>query len=130
MIRVLHKLPDTRETIQRVPLRTKGEQEQQLLNTEERDEEEPIELPNAGRCAMSCNATDEDWGKKWKVFFAAFGLSSFYSLLSYFIPVLQNIPVLSWFGFSSATRWYWTLTPCTCTSKNLSPQHCRMLAKA
>ncbi|KXS20618.1 OPT superfamily oligopeptide transporter [Gonapodya prolifera JEL478] len=41
----------------------------------------------------------------------SFLASSIYTILSYFVPVLYNAPVLSWIGIPSATRWGWWLTP-------------------
>ena len=54
---------------------------------------------------------EEDWGKKWRMLFICFGISSFYTLLAYFFPFLSHLPVFSWVGLPMVTAWQWTLTP-------------------
>ena len=50
--------------------------------------------------------------KKWWTLGATFTVSAVYVLLSYFIPVLKNIPFMDAFGAPEATAFYWILTPC------------------
>jgi uncharacterized oligopeptide transporter (OPT) family protein len=59
------------------------------------------------------NSKDEgekDWQRKWHIFKASFYLSSFYTLSSYFIPILYSLPIFNLF-FSQAAHWNWYLTP-------------------
>ncbi|KMU82692.1 oligonucleotide transporter [Coccidioides immitis H538.4] len=45
---------------------------------------------------------------KIRLLILAFGVSAFYTLLSYFVPIFRNLPV---FGFTLASKWLWTLNP-------------------
>uniref|UniRef100_A0A6B2L039 Uncharacterized protein n=1 Tax=Arcella intermedia TaxID=1963864 RepID=A0A6B2L039_9EUKA len=49
--------------------------------------------------------------KKWIVLAITFGVSSLYGILSYFFPVLRNIPIFSWWGWHEATLFSWVITP-------------------
>jgi OPT family oligopeptide transporter len=53
----------------------------------------------------------DDWEQRWRLLFITFGCSAAFALLSYFIPILLSVPLFSWFGFSAATEFGWTLTP-------------------
>ncbi|EEP82358.1 hypothetical protein UREG_07223 [Uncinocarpus reesii 1704] len=50
----------------------------------------------------------QDWKGKIRLLVFAFGISAFYTLLSYFIPLLRNLPI---FGLTLASKWLWTLNP-------------------
>ncbi|KAF3892479.1 Oligonucleotide transporter [Trichophyton interdigitale] len=49
-----------------------------------------------------------EWKAKIRMLLLAFGVSAIYTLLSYFAPVLRNLPV---FGLPLANQWLWTLNP-------------------
>ncbi|KAL8841877.1 MAG: hypothetical protein Q9170_000750 [Blastenia crenularia] len=49
-----------------------------------------------------------DWKAKIRLLTRAFGVSAFYTISSYFIPHLRDLPV---FGLSLAHNWLWTLNP-------------------
>ncbi|KIW07672.1 uncharacterized protein PV09_01612 [Verruconis gallopava] len=49
-----------------------------------------------------------DWKAKIRLLFISFGVSAFYTLISYFIPQIRDIPI---FGSSLASTWLWTLNP-------------------
>ncbi|KAF2626275.1 oligopeptide transporter-like protein [Macroventuria anomochaeta] len=49
-----------------------------------------------------------DWKAKIRLLGIAFAGSAFYTVLSYFIPQLHDIPI---FGLPLATNWLWTLNP-------------------
>jgi len=40
-----------------------------------------------------------------------FLFSSLYAFIGYFIPVLKNIPIFTYLGWSVATSYYWVITP-------------------
>lgn len=51
---------------------------------------------------------DDDWRAKIRLLVIAFGGSALYTVASYFIPQLHDIPI---FGLPLATKWLWTLNP-------------------
>ncbi|RMZ73780.1 oligopeptide transporter [Pyrenophora seminiperda CCB06] len=51
---------------------------------------------------------DGDWRSKIRLLLISFGASALYTLVSYFIPQLHDIPV---FGLPLAQNWLWTLNP-------------------
>jgi OPT family oligopeptide transporter len=51
---------------------------------------------------------DADWKAKIRLLIIAFAGSALYTVSSYFIPQLHDIPV---FGLPLATKWLWTLNP-------------------
>ncbi len=51
---------------------------------------------------------DEDWKAKIRLLLIAFSGSALYTVVSYFIPHLHDIPV---FGLTLASKWLWTLNP-------------------
>lgn len=52
-----------------------------------------------------------EWDRKWLVLYLTFAFSGGYVLIGYFIPVLLDMPVLSWVGFAVATEWGWSINP-------------------
>ncbi|KAG7004869.1 endothiapepsin [Physcia stellaris] len=57
--------------------------------------------------AMGNDHADE-WKAKIRQLIYAFALSALYTIFSYFIPQVHNIPI---FGLSLAQNWLWTLNP-------------------
>jgi OPT family oligopeptide transporter len=51
---------------------------------------------------------DGDWKSKIRLLIISFAASALYTVVSYFIPQLHDIPV---FGLPLATKWLWTLNP-------------------
>jgi len=51
---------------------------------------------------------DGDWRSKIRLLLISFGGSALYTVVSYFLPQLHDIPV---FGLSLAQNWLWTLNP-------------------
>ncbi|KAA8914568.1 OPT oligopeptide transporter protein-domain-containing protein [Sphaerosporella brunnea] len=49
-----------------------------------------------------------DWKKKTRVLFYSFVVSGIYTLISYFFPIIRNLPI---FGLPAASQWLWTLNP-------------------
>ncbi|KAL6235976.1 hypothetical protein BDW75DRAFT_126472 [Aspergillus navahoensis] len=50
----------------------------------------------------------KDWRSKMRLLVGAFGFSGAYTLLSYFVPQVREIPIL---GLPLAQNWLWTLNP-------------------
>jgi uncharacterized oligopeptide transporter (OPT) family protein len=48
---------------------------------------------------------------EWRVLFGSFCLSAAYTLTSHFLPILKNLPVMTWLGYPVATAWFWSLQP-------------------
>ncbi|KAL4977324.1 OPT oligopeptide transporter protein-domain-containing protein [Aspergillus desertorum] len=49
-----------------------------------------------------------DWTSKMRLLVGAFGVSGVYTLFSYFVPQVRDIPIL---GLPLAQNWLWTLNP-------------------
>ncbi|OKL63736.1 hypothetical protein UA08_00903 [Talaromyces atroroseus] len=49
-----------------------------------------------------------DWRSKIRLLIGAFAVSAFYTLFSYFVPQVRDLPI---FGPSLAQNWLWTLNP-------------------
>jgi len=52
--------------------------------------------------------SDGDWKDKIRLLLISFAGSALYTVVSYFIPQLHDIPIL---GLPLATKWLWTLNP-------------------
>tara|TARA_R110002003_G_scaffold70_12_gene6423 strand:- start:39734 stop:41734 length:2001 start_codon:yes stop_codon:yes gene_type:complete len=52
--------------------------------------------------------SDGDWKAKIRLLLISFAGSALYTVVSYFIPQLHDIPIL---GLPLATKWLWTLNP-------------------
>ncbi|KAL2844189.1 OPT oligopeptide transporter protein-domain-containing protein [Aspergillus pseudodeflectus] len=77
----------------RAPLLSRGSQER---------EAEP--QPNV----LDSNDTKKDWRSKMHLLVGAFVASGIYTLFSYFVPQVRDIPI---FGLTLAHDWLWTLNP-------------------
>ncbi|CAG7976475.1 unnamed protein product [Penicillium salamii] len=51
---------------------------------------------------------EQDWRSKMRLLIGAFAVSGLYTLFSYFVPLVRDIPL---FGMSMAHNWLWTLNP-------------------
>ncbi|KAK6342563.1 hypothetical protein TWF718_007965 [Orbilia javanica] len=49
-----------------------------------------------------------DWKFQTRILSIAFGVSAIYTLLTFFLPVLRNLPI---FGHQAAQTWLWALNP-------------------
>ncbi|KAJ5082392.1 hypothetical protein N7532_011435 [Penicillium argentinense] len=78
----------------RAPAQPHEEQEQDLLlkNTDTEDQTED----------------KEEWRSKMRLLIGAFVVSGVYTLFSYFVPLVRDIPL---FGVTLARSWLWTLNP-------------------
>ncbi|CAD6449218.1 89cb7fe3-2528-4e76-a20a-a56a1d264644 [Sclerotinia trifoliorum] len=53
-------------------------------------------------------AEGSSWKSKVKLLLVSFGISGFYTLATYFFPILRKLPI---FGTAIAQNWLWTLNP-------------------
>lgn len=53
-------------------------------------------------------ASDGEWKAKIRLLLISFAGSALYTVVSYFIPQLHDVPI---FGLPLATKWLWTLNP-------------------
>ncbi|KAF2403747.1 oligopeptide transporter-like protein [Trichodelitschia bisporula] len=61
-----------------------------------------VEEPDAG------DGNQADWRAKIKFLLSAFAGSALYTLVTYFVPQIRDVPI---FGMSLAQNWLWTLNP-------------------
>ncbi|RVD85198.1 uncharacterized protein DFL_003527 [Arthrobotrys flagrans] len=54
------------------------------------------------------SASDYDWRYQTRILSIAFGVSAIYTLSTFFLPVLRNLPI---FGHEAAQTWLWALNP-------------------
>ncbi|KAE8143324.1 OPT oligopeptide transporter protein-domain-containing protein [Aspergillus pseudotamarii] len=54
------------------------------------------------------SSDQKDWRSKMRLLVGAFAVSGIYTLFSYFVPQVRDIPI---FGLSLAQNWLWTLNP-------------------
>ncbi|OMP87759.1 putative oligopeptide transporter [Diplodia seriata] len=52
--------------------------------------------------------SQSDWRAKVRLLTIAFGVSAVYTVLTYFVPQLRDVPI---FGLHLASKWLWTLNP-------------------
>ncbi|OJD16654.1 hypothetical protein AJ78_03206 [Emergomyces pasteurianus Ep9510] len=91
--------------------RPRSPREEERVTLLARDEREDI--PHSiSRLALAEKDRRKDWKAKIRLLTYAFGISASYTLVSYFIPQLRDLPI---FGFPLASHWLWTL--------NLSPAY-------
>nr|XP_036584308.1 OPT oligopeptide transporter [Colletotrichum truncatum]KAF6793697.1 OPT oligopeptide transporter [Colletotrichum truncatum] len=69
-------------------------------NANSNTENSSLEDPESG--------TQKEWAENTRLLLICFGMSGFYTLCSYFLPSLRNIPI---FGTTAARIWLWTLNP-------------------
>ncbi|KAL5339871.1 OPT oligopeptide transporter protein-domain-containing protein [Aspergillus crustosus] len=80
------------------------EEDVQPLLAPESFEREPVIQQHA----VDTSEVKRDWRSKMRLLVGAFALSGVYTLFSYFIPQVRDIPI---FGLSLASNWLWTLNP-------------------
>lgn len=59
------------------------------------------------------SAANEAWSLKLNALLASFGVSSLYTLLSYFFPIIYNLPLFNWLTFNliDFAAWEWYFSP-------------------
>ncbi|KAL1969488.1 hypothetical protein VTN77DRAFT_8926 [Rasamsonia byssochlamydoides] len=70
--------------------------------------EQPTAAVSQAERAISKGDRRKDWKSKIRLLVGAFAVSAFYTLFSYFIPQVRDVPIL---GISLAQNWLWTLNP-------------------
>ncbi|OOG00721.1 hypothetical protein ASPCADRAFT_202557 [Aspergillus carbonarius ITEM 5010] len=78
--------------------------------------EAPVLAPEPGESGPLLKKPDstnldndqKDWRSKMRLLVGAFAVSGFYTLFSYFVPQVRDIPIL---GLYLARNWLWTLNP-------------------
>ncbi|KAM3446064.1 hypothetical protein MY3296_010028 [Beauveria thailandica] len=75
-------------------------------NENDEQAEEVSAAALGGEPAIARSGTD--WAANLRLLLLCFTISGFATLLTYFFPVLRNIPV---FGTAAAQMWLWTLNP-------------------
>lgn len=109
LIRVLHG-DEQSKRVERNYEDSDGEEEVQALlqNSAPRREEHDLRPSLEGQEQEQELGTDGDWKAKIRLLLISFAGSALYTVVSYFIPQLHDIPV---FGLPLATKWLWTLNP-------------------
>ncbi|KAL9053916.1 MAG: hypothetical protein Q9162_004489 [Coniocarpon cinnabarinum] len=64
--------------------------------------------PESGGLPDTQKSGEADWRKNIRNMFTAFLFSAVYTIMTYFMPFLRNLPV---FGRHLARKWLWTLNP-------------------
>ncbi|KAJ5682548.1 hypothetical protein N7462_005713 [Penicillium macrosclerotiorum] len=107
MLRVLHGAKND----EKIPLSTEhriaepGEQIDVIPQSQER-EEQGFLLKDGDNEDQALQK--KDWRSKMRLLIGAFAVSGFYTLFSYFVPFVRDIPL---FGVPLAHNWLWTLNP-------------------
>ncbi|KAE8554325.1 hypothetical protein EYB25_002864 [Talaromyces marneffei] len=68
----------------------------------------PVSSASMGRDVQVKGDGRRDWKSKIRLLIGAFAVSAFYTLFSYFVPQVRDLPI---FGLSLAQNWLWTLNP-------------------
>ncbi|KAI1325619.1 OPT superfamily oligopeptide transporter [Xylariaceae sp. FL0255] len=58
--------------------------------------------------SISPESEKYNWAANIRLLLISFGVSGFYTLFTYFFPILRNLPI---FGSVAAETWLWTLNP-------------------
>jgi OPT family oligopeptide transporter len=116
LIRVLHGDEKSKAMVARETNddESDGEEESQGLlqgsssQGEEHDLRSSLEDQVEGQEQEQDLTSDGDWKAKIRLLLISFGGSALYTMASYFVPQLHDIPI---FGLPLATQWLWTLNP-------------------
>ncbi|XP_014561033.1 hypothetical protein COCVIDRAFT_34064 [Bipolaris victoriae FI3] len=115
LIRVLHGDKESKEVATREQeLSDDEEASQGLLQGSSAQREEPDLRPSLDDNLKTTgqepdeDEDDGDWKSKIRLLLISFAGSALFTVVSYFIPQLHDIPV---FGLSLAQNWLWTLNP-------------------
>ncbi|KAI1388275.1 OPT superfamily oligopeptide transporter [Hypoxylon trugodes] len=78
-----------------------------LVQAEDANDERDIVEPADGIPRIEVQK-QYSWGSNIRLLLITFGISGFYTLCTYFFPVIRNLPI---FGTVAADTWLWTLNP-------------------
>jgi OPT family oligopeptide transporter len=116
LIRVLHGDEKSKTMVARETNddESEGEEESQGLLQGSSDQREEHDLRPSLDDQVEGQEQDEDlvddgeWKAKIRLLLISFAGSALYTVVSYFVPQLHDIPI---FGLPLATKWLWTLNP-------------------
>lgn len=77
-----------------------------LLQADDPDEGDRIDFADDVRSVET--EKKHNWSSNIRLLLITFGISGFYTICTYFFPVLRNLPI---FGSVAADTWLWTLNP-------------------
>ena len=115
IIKVLHNVNDGADRRDSAATRANASLEmeplvaQELDSPEYREHKSPNSSNGAHRPPTAEAAAME--AHEWRVLFCSFCLSAAYTLAGHFLPILKNLPVMTWLGYPVATAWFWSLQP-------------------
>ncbi|KAL4956313.1 OPT oligopeptide transporter protein-domain-containing protein [Aspergillus filifer] len=101
MLRVLHGSGNNEKAKRTGDQR--DEEDAEPLLSRDSTEREPV-----SQQTHNTENVKRDWRSKMRLLVGAFALSGIYTLFSYFVPQVRDIPIL---GLSLAHNWLWTLNP-------------------
>ncbi|KAF2866874.1 OPT oligopeptide transporter protein-domain-containing protein [Massariosphaeria phaeospora] len=111
MIRVLHGEKTPQKTGPQADDDSTNTEEEQSLLQQNSDQQEHL-LASSGiegeDTEEQDSGKDEEWKAQIRLLLVSFAGSALYTVLSYFIPHLHDIPI---FGLGLANNWLWTLNP-------------------
>ncbi|KAL4914053.1 OPT oligopeptide transporter protein-domain-containing protein [Aspergillus aurantiobrunneus] len=112
MLRVLHGSAQdekgNKRNIARSTEDQRDEEDVQPLLSRDSTEREPERESLLQQVGRDTDNVKRDWRSKMRLLVGAFGVSGIYTLFSYFVPQVRDIPI---FGLSLAHNWLWTLNP-------------------
>ncbi|KAF3312479.1 hypothetical protein TWF173_007090 [Orbilia oligospora] len=88
-------------------IRTEGLRQRRTTGSYRRIREDEEETEDYLETPLS-SAPYYDWRSQTRILGIAFGVSAIYTLLTFFLPVLRNLPI---FGYEAAQTWLWALNP-------------------
>ncbi|KAI8886675.1 OPT superfamily oligopeptide transporter [Backusella circina FSU 941] len=102
MIRLLHQQKEIPTTKNKSTVRRRHRR----YSEEEVEEERPVQEEHG-------MAFEKAWALKLRGLIASFSISSIYTLLTYFVPYINAIPVFNWITFNlvDMRAWEWYFTP-------------------
>jgi OPT family oligopeptide transporter len=112
MIQVLHGDDTPKATMSRPRGEDEAEgEEQRLLQSSETEGEYALRPSNEQQVEEQMKDSDDDdgdWRGRIRLLLISFVGSAVYTIMTYFIPQLHDVPV---FGLTLASKWLWTLNP-------------------
>ncbi|KAL7546375.1 hypothetical protein ACHAWF_009717 [Thalassiosira exigua] len=106
IIRQLHRLPGGSDLTFGSNAQNDGEVE--LVN-----EASPLQsdMKTFGTSSLNKGTVSKTMTRTWRVLFLCFAISSVYTLIGFFVPIVRELPVFTYVGLPALTAWSWTLQP-------------------
>ncbi|OQE15454.1 hypothetical protein PENSTE_c028G03164 [Penicillium steckii] len=108
MLRVLHGAGKNEKTPTPDSNRNDDLDGQTRVNRQQQQEEERQGLLLKNTDTEDQTEDKKDWRSKMRLLIGAFVVSGVYTLFSYFVPLVHDLPI---FGVGIAHNWLWTLNP-------------------